>query len=118
MGRCERSARNSTLACPVAPERIALARAFLKDAPIFVLDEPTVHLDTITEHAVLQSLRTLCRNHTIVMVTHRLAELDMADDILVLQDGRIVERGTHESLLEARGRYWRMWLEQQPCALK
>lgn len=99
-------------------QRIALARAFLKDAPILFLDEPTVHLDAITERAVLQSLRVRRRSRTIVMVTHPLAELDMADEILVLQDGRIVERGTHESLLEARGRYWRMWLEQQPFVLE
>ncbi len=99
-------------------QRIALARAFLKDAPILVLDEPTVHLDAITERAVLQSLRALRLTRTMVMVTHRLAELDACDEILVLQEGHIVERGTHESLLGARGRYWRMWLEQQPCALK
>ena len=99
-------------------QRIALARAFLKDAPILVLDEPTVHLDAITERAVLQSLRALRLNRTMVTVTHRLAELDLCDEILVLQEGRIVERGTHESLLGARGRYWRMWLDQQPCVLK
>jgi len=99
-------------------QRIALARAFLKDAPILVLDEPTVHLDALTERAVLQSLRALCQNHTIVMVTHRLVDLDMCDEILVLHEGCIVERGTHESLLGARERYWRMWLEQQPLALE
>jgi len=99
-------------------QRIALARAFLKDAPILVLDEPTVHLDALTERAVLHSFRALRRNHAIVMVTHRLAELDMADEILVLQEGRIVERGTHDSLVRARGRYWRMWQEQQPIVLK
>jgi len=99
-------------------QRIALARAFLKDAPIFVLDEPTVHLDAITERVVLQSLRVLRQNHTIVMVTHRLTGLEMADEILVLHEGRIVERGTHGSLLRARGRYWRLWLEQQPFVLE
>ncbi len=99
-------------------QRIALARAFLKDAPILVLDEPTVHLDAITERAVLHSFRALRWNHAIVMVTHRLAELDMADEILVLQEGRIVERGTHDSLVRAKGHYWRMWLEQQPFVLR
>jgi ATP-binding cassette, subfamily C, bacterial CydC len=83
-----------------------------------VLDEPTVHLDAITERAVLLSLRALRSNRTIMMVTHRLVELDMADEILVLQDGRIVERGTQKSLLRARGRYWRMWQEQQPIVLE
>jgi ATP-binding cassette, subfamily C, bacterial CydC len=98
-------------------QRIALARAFLKDAPILILDEPTVHLDAITERDVLQSLRALRRNRTIVMVTHRLAELDMADEILVLQEGCIVERGTQDNLLRAKGRYWRMWQEQQCLAV-
>jgi ATP-binding cassette subfamily C protein CydC len=98
-------------------QRIVLARAFLKDAPILILDEPTVHLDAIAEHAVLGTLRGLRQNHTMVMVTHRLAELDMCDEILVLHEGRIVERGTHEALLGARGRYWRMWLEQQAAIL-
>lgn len=99
-------------------QRIALARAFLKDAPILILDEPTVHLDAITERAVLQSLRTLRGNRTKVMVTHRLAELDICDEILVLHEGGIVERGTHENLLGARGHYWRMWLEQQTFVLE
>ena len=99
-------------------QRIALARAFLKDAAILILDEPTLHLDAITERAVLDTLRALRQSHTIVMVTHRLAQLDMCDEILVLHEGRIVERGTHESLLRSRGRYWRMHLEQQPFVLK
>lgn len=98
-------------------QRIALARAFVKDTPLLVLDEPTVHLDAITERAILQSLRALRRNRTIVMVTHRLAELDMADEILVLQEGCIVERGTHDKLLQLKGRYWRMWQEQQCLAV-
>ncbi len=98
-------------------QRIALARAFLKDALILILDEPTIHLDAITERDVLQSLRALRRNRTIVMVTHRLAELDMADEILVLQEGCIVERGTQDNLLRAKGRYWRMWQEQQCLAV-
>jgi len=98
-------------------QRIALTRTFLKDVPILILDEPTVHLDALTERAVLQSLRARQQNQTIVMVTHRLAELDMADEILVLQEGCIVERGTQNSLLHARGQYWRMWQEQQCLAV-
>ena len=97
-------------------QRIALARAFLKDAPILILDEPTVHLDAITERAVLQSHSALRRNRTIVMVTHRLVELEMADEILVLQEVCIVERGSLDKLLQSIGHYWSMWHEQQCLA--
>ncbi len=94
-------------------QRIAIARAFLKDAPLLILDEPTVNLDAITEQAVLQALRTLRQGRTTIMVAHRLAELDMADEILVMQAGKIVERGKEYELLQMRGNYWRMWQRQK-----
>jgi ATP-binding cassette subfamily C protein CydC len=94
-------------------QRIALARAFLKDAPILLLDEPTVNLDALSERRVLQALRTLAAERTTIMVTHRLIELDMADEILVLQAGKVVERGKHAELLQAEGIYWHMWKKQQ-----
>ncbi|GAC1616497.1 MAG: thiol reductant ABC exporter subunit CydC [Ktedonobacteraceae bacterium] len=90
-------------------QRIAIARAFLKDAPILILDEPTVNLDAITERAVLRAINTLRRGRTTLLVTHRLAEMEMADEILVLQTGRVVESGTHGQLLQKEGLYWRMW---------
>jgi ATP-binding cassette subfamily C protein CydC len=93
-------------------QRIALARAFLKDAPVLVLDEPTVNLDALIERATLQTIRALRRGRTTVLITHRLAELDMADEILVLQAGRIIERGKHDDLLRAKGLYWNMWQQQ------
>jgi ATP-binding cassette subfamily C protein CydC len=94
-------------------QRIAIARAFLKDAPILLLDEPTVNLDAISERRVLQALRNLAAERTTIMVTHRLIELDMADEIVVLQEGKVVERGKHAELQQAEGVYWRMWKQQQ-----
>ncbi|GHO86620.1 hypothetical protein KSZ_46260 [Dictyobacter formicarum] len=94
-------------------QRVAIARAFLKDAPILVLDEPTVNLDAITERAVLDALKSLRQQRTTIMVTHRLVEMEMADEILVLQHGKIVERGSHAMLIQNEGLYWRMWRQQR-----
>lgn len=90
-------------------QRVAIARAFLKNTPILILDEPTVNLDAIAERAVLEAIKTLRQQRTTFMVTHRLIEMEMADEILMLQDGQIVERGTHTDLLQSEGPYWRMW---------
>lgn len=94
-------------------QRVAIARAFLKDTPILILDEPTVNLDAITERAVLEAINALRQKRTTIMVTHRLTEMEMGDEILMLQDGQIVERGTHAVLLESEGLYWRMWQQQR-----
>jgi ATP-binding cassette, subfamily C, bacterial CydC len=94
-------------------QRIAIARAFLKDTPILLLDEPTVNLDAISERKILEAIRTLSAKRTTIMVTHRLIELDMANEILVMQAGKIVERGKHTELLQTEGVYWRMWEQQQ-----
>jgi ATP-binding cassette subfamily C protein CydC len=99
-------------------QRVAIARAFLKDAPILILDEPTVNLDAITERAVLTALVALRQSRTTFLVTHRLTEMGMADEILVLQQGYIAERGTHTSLLQTEGLYWRMWQQQQTKTTK
>jgi thiol reductant ABC exporter CydC subunit len=90
-------------------QRLAIARALLKDAPILVLDEPTANLDALTERAVMEALRTLMVGRTVLIVTHRLVGLEAADAILVLQSGRIVQRGRHHELLQAVGPYRRMW---------
>jgi ATP-binding cassette, subfamily C, bacterial CydC len=94
-------------------QRIAIARAFLKNAPILLLDEPTVNLDAIAERRVLQALRSLAAERTTIMITHRLIELDMADEILVLQAGKVVERGTYAQLLQTEGIYWHMWKQHR-----
>lgn len=94
-------------------QRVAIARAFLKDTPIVILDEPTVNLDAIAEQSVLQAIRFLRQGRATLMITHRLTAMDMADEILVFQQGHIIERGTHQHLLQNEATYWRTWKQQQ-----
>ena len=85
--------------------RLTVARAVLRDAPIWVLDEPTEGLDGITEKSMLRTLRELTAGRTVILITHRLAELYHMDSILILENGRIIEQGTHETLLAGNTRY-------------
>ena len=94
-------------------QRLAITRALLRDAPIWIADEPTANLDPLTEHEVMRSLKDLMRQRTSLLLTHRLIELEDVDEILVLQEGRIVERGNHNHLLKAQGLYYRMWSHQR-----
>ena len=89
-------------------QRIAIARAFLKDAPILLLDEATSALDNESERAVKDALARLRRNRTVLVVAHRLSTIRDADEIVVLERGRVVERGSHEALLVAEGAYARL----------
>ncbi len=84
-------------------QRIAVARAFLKDAPVLILDEPTSAIDSRTEAVILEALDRLMAGRTTFMIAHRLATIRNADQILVLHHGEIVERGTHEELLQRGG---------------
>jgi ATP-binding cassette subfamily C protein CydC len=93
-------------------QRLAIARAIIKDAPILILDEPTANLDALTEKQVLETLFGIMRHKTSLLITHRLIGLENMDEILVMNHGRIVERGTHASLLEADGLYHRLWTYQ------
>lgn len=86
-------------------QRIAVARAFLKDAPILILDEPTSSIDSRTEAVILEALGRLMQGRTTFMIAHRLSTVHNADQILVINEGEIVERGSHESLLHNDGLY-------------
>jgi ABC-type multidrug transport system fused ATPase/permease subunit len=89
-------------------QRLALARAFLKNAPILILDEPTAALDAETEAAVLRALGRLRQGRTVLVVAHRLSTVREATTLLVMHDGRIVERGTHAELIARGGHYARV----------
>jgi ATP-binding cassette, subfamily B, bacterial len=93
-------------------QRLSIARAFLKNAPILILDEPTSALDTHTEGALLQSLRALMRGRTTLIIAHRLSTVRHADLIVVLENGRIVERGDHDQLLRQNSIYAGMYRSQ------
>jgi len=89
-------------------QRVAIARALLKDAPVLILDEPTSALDAETEGSLLQALDRLMVGRTTVIIAHRLSTIRRADQILVLRDGEIVERGPHQQLIDLDGHYARM----------
>jgi len=90
-------------------QRVAIARVFLKNPPILILDEATSALDNATEQMIQQSLEALCRGRTTIVVAHRLTTIKHADEILVITDEGIAERGKHTSLLEQNGIYAGLW---------
>jgi len=93
-------------------QRIAIARALVRDAPILILDEPTTGLDAASEALVLDALRQLMRGKTTIMIAHSLTTVQEADQIFVIDHGRLCERGTHAALLEAGGMYARLFDRQ------
>jgi len=94
-------------------QRVAIARTILKAPPILVLDEATSALDSHTEHEIQEALEGVSRNRTSVVIAHRLSTIVAADDIIVLDQGRIAERGTHAELLASNGLYASMWNRQR-----
>ena len=90
-------------------QRISLARAFLKDVPILLLDEPTASLDADNEAAVQKALDEISKERTVIMIAHRLKTVRGAQQILVLENGRITQKGTHNQLVGTDGLYSRLW---------
>ena len=99
-------------------QRIALARAFLEDAPIVVLDEATSALDSITEKQIQTAIFDLIKHKTAIVIAHRLSTILQMDRIIVLEAGKILEQGTHQELLEKNGKYAAMWKHQSGEFLK
>ena len=90
-------------------QRVCIARAVLKNAPILVLDEATAFADPENEFEIQRALTELIKGKTVLVIAHRLSSIRRADQILVLQEGRLEERGRHDELLAANGLYARMW---------
>ena len=86
-------------------QRISIARAILKDAPIVILDEATASVDPENEHLIQAAISELTKGKTLITIAHRLATIENADQILVVDDGKIVQRGTHQELISQEGRY-------------
>ncbi len=90
-------------------QRIAIARAILKNAPVLILDEATAYADPENESKISEALKELMKNKTVIMIAHRLSTVTNADNILVMKEGRLIESGTHEELINKKGEYEMMW---------
>ncbi len=94
-------------------QRLALARAILHDSPVYIFDEATSNIDVESENVIMDRIRAMAGRKTVILISHRLANLEPADRIYVMQNGRVVEAGTHGELLERQGVYARLWNAQQ-----
>ena len=93
-------------------QRISLARAIIKDPSILVLDDSFSAVDTKTEEDILRNLQHVMKERTVILIAHRISTVKYADKIIVLDQGRIIERGSHQKLLHAQGKYYEMYQAQ------
>ena len=93
-------------------QRVSIARAILANPRILILDEATSNLDTESEMYIQESLTELMRSRTTIVIAHRLSTIRKADQILVIEEGKIVEQGTHDELINKRGRYFKLYTYQ------
>lgn len=93
-------------------QRLALARALLHDSPVYLFDEATSNIDIESENAILAEIQALAQTKTVLLISHRLANVAWADHIYVMEQGNVVEQGTHEKLCQAGGRYQQLWQAQ------
>jgi subfamily B ATP-binding cassette protein MsbA len=97
-------------------QRIAIARAFLKNAPILIMDEATSALDNQSEQMIQQAMDTLRRDRTVIIIAHRLSTIESADQIVVMEHGRLAEIGNHQTLLTQNGIYARLYQNGEALA--
>ena len=94
-------------------QRLALARALLHDSPVYIFDESTSNIDVESENDIMAEIHELARSKTVILISHRLANVVRADNIYVLDGGNIAEHGSHEELLKSHGLYEKLWNAQQ-----
>lgn len=94
-------------------QRIALARAFLKETQFYIMDESTSNLDFATENIIFDMIYNKFKNKTMLIIAHRLSTIKHCDKIIVLNEGKIVEQGNHQELIEQKGYYYELWEMQQ-----
>lgn len=93
-------------------QRVAIARCLLKNPPVVLFDEATSALDTVTEYSIQEALHTLGKNRTVIVIAHRLSTVRYANQIVVMEDGSVAERGSHDQLIALNGIYARLWSMQ------
>ena len=93
-------------------QRIAIARAILRDLDILILDEATSALDSESEGEIIANLQDLYEDKTMIVISHRLSTIQQIDEVICLDEGRVVEKGTHDELVDKKGHYWHLFRKQ------